>query len=86
MAIYRTDREETNRHGQVLGYMDWMGGRSISRIKNTVCPDGSLRTWFRTAEPDTFFSIPGYVHVKGKKVHGYVTVKDEMFEFTPNAY
>lgn len=40
------------------------------KIEGVTCQDGARRTFYPTAEPDTFFSQPGYVVVKGKKVSG----------------
>ena len=45
----------------------------IRSIKNCICSDGRQRTAFTTSTADTFFSIPAYVNVKGKKVSGFIT-------------
>lgn len=42
------------------------------RFKAT-CPDGRVRTFVATDEPDTYFSIPGYVRAKGVDVRGSIT-------------
>jgi hypothetical protein len=77
MAKYRyTDEQQTNKHGQILGFAHWMGGPDLTYVKGIVCDDGSRRTWFKSAEPDTYFSVPGYVHCKGKKVAGYMYTKE----------
>lgn len=47
----------------------YVGGRAL-------CSDGKVRAIKRLAQtPDTFFSIPASVTVKGKTVAGYVTTQ-----------
>lgn len=50
--------------------------QSIRRICNCLCQDGERRTVTVTGEPDTFFSIPARINVKGKTVSGFVTTHD----------
>jgi hypothetical protein len=83
---FRVDREETNDHGQVIGFTEWMGGPSLARIKNTVCEDGSLRTAYILSEPDTFFSIPARVNVGQRSVTGFVTVEDDLWKFIADKF
>jgi hypothetical protein len=74
MAKYRyTDKQETNEHGQTLGFAHWIGGPSLTYVSGIVCSDGKRRNWFKTNESDTYFSVPGYVHCKGNKVKGCLT-------------
>jgi hypothetical protein len=71
MAKYRyKDRTETNPFGQTLGYVDWMGGTELTYVGGILCADGCKRNWFKTGEVAYANAIPGYVNVKGKKVHG----------------
>lgn len=71
MAKYRyKDKTEVNQFGQTLGYVCWMGGTELTYVGGILCADGCKRNWFKTGEPVTHSSIPGYVHVGGKKVHG----------------
>lgn len=43
-------------------------------IRNVICPDGSQRTAYCSANgADTFFSIPASVCAKRTRVSGYVT-------------
>lgn len=84
MAKYRyTDRQETTAHGQVLGFAEWMWGPSLTYVGNVVCEDGATANWFKTAEPDTYFSVPGYVHRHGKRIAGFLTGggQDEPYRF-----
>ena len=82
MAKYRyKDKQEVNEHGQTLGYAVWMGGTEVTYIGGIVCENGERRNWFKTGEPETYFSIPGYMHVKGKKVMGSATVTDGLWRF-----
>jgi hypothetical protein len=73
MAKYRyKDIVETNPFGQTLGYVDWMGGVELTYVGDVLCADGCKRNWFKTGEPVNAYATPGYVHVKGKKVHGCI--------------
>jgi len=51
-------------------------------VKNVNCPcsDGKTRTVTITGQPDTFFSVPGNVKVKGKTVTGFVTTAPDYRE------
>lgn len=78
---YRTDRIETTEQGQQIGYVDWLGGPTISRVY-AVCPDGLSRWAHVTGEPDTWFSLPAYVNNGGAgRVTGYLTTTDGTWEF-----
>jgi hypothetical protein len=84
MAKYRyTDRQETTAHGQVLGFAEWMWGPSLTYVGGVICEDGTRANWFKTAEPDTCFSVPGYVHRHGKRIAGFLTGsgQDEPYRF-----
>lgn len=50
---------------------NWFQG-GFSKITNVLCSDGKYRTFFQTADNDTFFTTPGYVHVNGKAVRGHL--------------
>ena len=41
-----------------------------------ICPDGVIRYFRITGQPDTFFSIPAQVKYKGKTVTGFITTCD----------
>lgn len=50
---------------------------SLARVENCPCgsPDSPIRRNVQvTGEPNTYFSVPGYVSWKGRKVRGFVTV------------
>ena len=87
MRYRNKDKREVNQFGQELGYAIWMGGPSLTYVKGILCKDGIKRIYHKTGEPDTFFSMPGYVTVKGKTVTGYLTTNnDGAYEFRPYAY
>lgn len=46
---------------------------SLAKVTNAICEDGKQRNAFVTAEPDTFFSVPARVYVKGKTVSGFLS-------------
>jgi len=41
-----------------------------------LCSDGQVRAATLASTPDTFFSVPASVRVKGKTVSGYMTVEE----------
>lgn len=78
---YRTDRIVRNEHGQLVGYVDWIGGPTLSRV-SAVCPDGDTRWAHVTGEPDTFFSIPAYVNNGANgRVAGWIGHEDGHWRF-----
>jgi hypothetical protein len=80
---YRTDRYETNEHGQSIGYVDWIGGPTISRVQ-AVCPDGLTRWAHVTGEPDTWFSLPAYVNNGGQgRITGWIGTDEGVWHFHP---
>ena len=80
---YRTDRTETTDQGQKIGYADWMGGPTISKVW-ADCPDG-LRRWAHvTGEALTWFSLPAYVNNgKAGRVVGWLGCDDGLYQFHP---
>ena len=82
MAKYRyQDQQVENEFGQTLGFAVWMGGPTLTYVKGIHCEDGTKANWFKSAEADTYFSIPGYIHRKGKRVNGFLTCDDGCYEF-----
>lgn len=78
---YRTDRYETNEHGQSIGYVDWIGGPTISRVQ-AVCPDGLTRWAHVTGEPLTWFSLPAYVNNGAQgRISGWIGTDDGLWQF-----
>lgn len=75
-------KQEENEHGQILGYCS----RQLTYVGGVICEDGEKANWFATDYADTFFSIPGYIHKKGKKVKGFVTVEDNLYKFIPDKF
>lgn len=85
MPLYRLDREgEAKPDGAIPVYTEWMGGPSLAAIRN--CPVAGFtgrRTARITSEPDTYFSQPAFITVKGKRLTGYITGTDTGYEFRP---
>ncbi len=48
---------------------------SIARGENVPCEDGVLRTFHTGSEPDTMWTVPGWVYVKGKTVRGFLSFR-----------
>jgi len=72
---YRADyAEEMQADGATPWCTRWVGGPSLALIRNAPTEWGA-RTVYITAAPDTFFSIPAAVTVKGRTVRGYVTTE-----------
>lgn len=46
---------------------------SLARVENCPCEDNVRRLVYIIGEPETFFSVPACVRVKGKVVSGFVT-------------
>ncbi len=70
-------------NGAVAWRTRWMGGTPLAKVVN--CPiDGTDRRQvaYATDEPDTFFSIPGAIMVRGQRVTGFFTYTDEKWLFT----
>lgn len=56
---------------EVIRTQDYL--ESIRKIRNCLCSDGKQRMATTTApQADSYFSIPAYVAVKGKKVTGFL--------------
>jgi hypothetical protein len=51
-----------------------------------MCADGKVRTVRVSEMPDTFFSIPAAVKVRGKTVSGYITTETLSGLSTPTSY
>ena len=83
MTRYRTDRTELNEHGQLIGYTDWIGGPSISKVQ-ADCPDGRQRWAYVTGEPDTWFSLPAFVNNGKAKVTGWIGTDEGHWIFHPH--
>lgn len=78
---YRADESGgKDANGAEPFYARWMGGPSLALIRNCPTPFGP-RTVYVQDEPDTFFTIPAAVRVKGKNVRGYLTCEDSKWEF-----
>lgn len=46
------------------------------KVIDCLCPDGFRHVAKITSQPDTFFSIPARIQVRGKTVTGYVTSRE----------
>lgn len=78
---YRTDRIEATEQGQQVGYTDWIGGPTISKVQ-AVCPDGRTRWAHVTGEPCTWFSLPAYVNNGASgRVTGWIGTDDGVWFF-----
>lgn len=97
MAITRIDRYETNEHGQQLGYCDWMGGPTLSNVKNAHVMrfDEQARQWVDTGlrraarvtgEPLTHSSIPAYISLWGARTRGWLGCRDGVWRFHVNRF
>lgn len=85
MSLYRIDRYETNPAdpAQSLGYCDWMGGPTLSNIKGCLVggEPGVRRAARITGEPNTAFSQPAQIRLKGKTVPGFITADEGVYTF-----
>lgn len=60
-----------------IGYWTPGGFRSWARFENVPCDDHVRRLVYVTGEPDTMFSTPASVRVKGKTVSGFVSFDND---------
>lgn len=68
-------------NGAIPIYSRWMGGTPLAGVKDCPCPDGVRRTAYVQGEPDTYFSQPAAVSIKGKRINGYLSMSDTGLEF-----
>jgi hypothetical protein len=77
MPYNRTEKREyaMGTYLEVLyPFGQYIGGKAM-------CSDGKVRKLIRISETaDTFFSVPAAVKVGTKKVSGFITVDDKMFD------
>lgn len=71
-------------NGAIPLYAVWMGGDSLAGIRNCPCDDHGTRTVYVTGEPDTFFSQPAAIQVKGRRVTGWIGCEDGNWRFHPD--
>lgn len=79
---YRRDRATAQADGATLYHTIWMGGPTLAAIKG--CRVDGIETRYTveiTGEPDTYFSIPAYTRIKGRRVTGYVYVDNGDYRF-----
>ena len=55
-------------------------------VRNCPCSDGVNRNVRNIGVPDTFFSVPGRVSVRGKTVSGFVTCDENGYRFIAYSY
>ena len=55
-------------------------------VKHCPCSDGVARRVYGIGVPDTMFSAPGKVSVRGKTVTGFVTCDDDGYTFHANKF
>lgn len=46
----------------------------IVKVRGAICTDGKARTAYVTGQPDTVWTVPAKVRVKGKTVSGFLTM------------
>lgn len=55
-------------------------------VDHCPCSDGRSRKVTAVGTPDTMFSAPGTVHVRGKSVRGFVMCNEEGYTFHANKF
>ena len=55
-------------------------------VKKCPCEDGISRRVWRIRVPDTAWSAPGYVTVRGKTVAGFVTCDEQGYRFIASRF
>jgi hypothetical protein len=80
---------ESQRHAAGETFLAFYGPWHLPCRARLRCPDGKLRMTQRVAsEPDTFWTIPCAVKVRGKMVTGYLSTNTDTgeYEFHPSLY
>jgi hypothetical protein len=77
---------ETQANGSIPVYTKWLYGPTLAGVRKCPCPDGIARTVFCQSGPDTFFSIPAALRIKGKYTKGFITHNENGYEFTANKF
>lgn len=84
---------QTDKNGAIEFGANWIGGYQLSLIRNCPCVrrmgiephtyDNGLGryTVYVRSEPDTWFSIPAAIRIKGKTITGYLTRVDDCWQF-----
>lgn len=60
-------------HAEMVNRGPW---RQAVAVKRAMCADGRRRYARITSEPDTFFSIPASVKVRGVSVSGFIAGRE----------
>ncbi len=55
-------------------------------VKHCMCSDGKARRVYGIGTPDTMFSAPGKVKVRGKTVTGFITCDEKGYTFHSNKW
>jgi hypothetical protein len=53
-------------------------------VKHCPCEDGRVRLVKEIGTPDTYWTAPGRIHVKGRTVTGFVSCDEEGYTFHAN--
>jgi hypothetical protein len=82
MQRYRADVFQQEKDGSETGWANWMGGPTLSMVKNCRVDLANVNAPMRsnvfiTGEPDTWYSTPAVTSIKGCRVKGYVTTDDD---------
>lgn len=72
-------------NGAVAHYARWIGGPSLSLIRNCPTPFGP-RTVYVRGEPDTWFSQPAACTFRKRTIKGSIGAVDGAWEFRPYRY
>lgn len=59
----------------MVHYRHTFYGYQITKISGILCEDGKRRTAIVRGEPDTWFTQPAYVRVRGRTVSGFITTR-----------
>ena len=80
MPLYRIDRYETNPADpeQELGYVDWIGGPTLSNVKGAIVSGTTDQRAARvTGEALNAWVLPARASIGGKTVKGALSCNDE---------
>lgn len=76
---------EPDANGAIPLYSVVLGSESLAGVRNCPCDgDYGARVAYATGEPDTFFSIPAVIGVRGRSITGWIGCENGLWHFHLN--
>lgn len=75
-----SNKTQLSQDGRTIEHVNTFWG-FVAKMSRVLCEDGRERTVI-LGDPDTFFTIPGRTHARGKTVTGFVSYDSNLERFT----